>query len=168
MSMGTPYDCMPVGLLYPDSARFANNWGGMLYRSRRASNVSACSGTLFPFVVTRCRGMGGSSSIGISSSSVSSSSSSSTFRFFPFRLGSLSADEAFRFGAPPSAYLKKFSSGGSSPEALAEVEALGSCTLLPCERLVGRNMHMTKKSHIKQPHITLELGLVEFYSSSRE
>lgn len=136
MSMGTPYDCIPVGLLYPDSARFANRWGGMLYRSRRASNVSACSGTLFPFVVTRCRGMGDSSSIGTSSSPVSASSSSSTLRFFPLLSASLSADGAFRFGAPPSAYLKKFSSGGSSPDALAEVEALGSCALLPWEKLV--------------------------------
>ncbi len=104
----------------------------MLYRSRKASNVSACSGTLFPFVVTRCRGMGGSSSIRTSSTASSSvSSSSSTFRFFPLVSSALSAEVAFRFGAPPSAYLKKFSSAGSSLDALAEVEALGSCALLP-------------------------------------
>lgn len=111
-------------------------WEESPYRSRISSNVSAWAGTLLPFVVTRCRGIGGVSSVSSCSSSTLSpslvSSSSSSLRFFPLGSALEAGSAALRLAEPPWAYLKKSSSGGSSPcSAEAEVEALGCFAFFP-------------------------------------
>lgn len=106
--IGAPCDWIPVGCLYPLSARLDRRRDDRLYRVCRAANDSAGSGTLRPFAVTRCFG----ADVEGSDSSDESPLASSSMR--AFLVDCDGSAPPFRFAEPPWAYLKKSSSAGSS------------------------------------------------------
>jgi hypothetical protein len=125
----------------------------MLYLLPSSANESACSGTFEPLVVTRCRGMEGPASSSSSSSSWckssasrSLSSSSSSLLFLLGIPSSLpfAALRLLELGPPPWAYLKKFSSEGSSPE----FDSVGFLAFSSCDLPFGYGMWRKKYSDI--------------------
>ena len=136
----------------------------MSYRSCKPLNDIAGSGTFEPLLVTRWRGMLGPSSFSSSSSSTSEEDRP-RFLFSLPELSLLSNSTAFRFVAPPWAYLKKSSSGGSWSPSSFPFSVFAVARFVGCVDLSIRNS-MQYYTHLKDFQVGIEPSLIESHTST--